>query len=209
MPNSNTIDWFEIVKFVVEIILTVAAVGISVVALIQTKKQIKLSNKHQLFDRRLEKYCIFDSLLTSFSEAVLVCESESELENNSTYILEHLLDNAYLEDALWVSEKTLDDKGAKQLRKKQRWLWMISEETLIIFENDESKIMSDFIKLYGLLTFNLYEYNYWKCFEEEKDMQEKTKKEAYNYYHRLWSLYGQIEETGVDIQIKSQVMLKG
>ena len=69
--------------------------------------------------------------------------------------------------------------------------------------------MSDFIKLYGLLTFNLYEYNYWKCFEEEKDMQEKTKKEAYNYYHRLWSLYGQIEETGVDIQIKSQVMLKG
>lgn len=190
------------------IIAAIAFVSLIITALL-TLKQISLSNKHQLFDRRLEKYCIFDSLLTSFSEAVSVCESESELENNSTYILEHLLDNAYLEDALWVSEKTLDDKGAKQLRKKQRWLWMISEETLIIFENDESKIMSDFIKLYGLLTFNLYEYNYWKCFEEEKDMQEKTKKEAYNYYHRLWSLYGQIEETGVDIQIKSQVMLKG
>ena len=138
-----------------------------------------------------------------------MCESESELENNSTYILEHLLDNAYLEDALWVSEKTLDDKGAKQLRKKQRWLWMISEETLIIFENDESKIMSDFIKLYGLLTFNLYEYNYWKCFEEEKDMQEKARIKAYDFYYRLWSLYGQIEEKGVEPQIKSQVMLKG
>ena len=190
------------------IIAAIAFVSLIITALL-TLKQISLSNKHQLFDRRLEKYCIFDSLLTSFSEAVLVCESESELENNSTYILEHLLDNAYLEDALWVSEKTLDDKGAKQLRKKQRWLWMISEETLIIFENDESKIMSDFIKLYGLLTFNLYEYNYWKCFEEEKDMQEKTKTEAYKYFHRLWNLYGQIEETGVDIQIKSQVMLKG
>lgn len=190
------------------IIAAIAFVSLIITALL-TLKQISLSNKHQLFDRRLEKYCIFDSLLTSFSEAVLVCESESELENNSTYILEHLLDNAYLEDALWVSEKTLDDKGAKQLRKKQRWLWMISEETLIIFENDESKIMSDFIKLYGLLTFNLYEYNYWKCFEEEKDMQEKARIKAYDFYYRLWSLYGQIEEKGVEPQIKSQVMLKG
>lgn len=190
------------------IIAAIAFVSLIITALL-TLKQISLSNKHQLFDRRLEKYCIFDSLLTSFSEAVLVCESESELENNSTYILEHLLDNAYLEDALWVSEKTLDDKGAKQLRKKQRWLWMISEETLIIFENDESKIMSDFIKLYGLLTFNLYEYNYWKCFEEEKDMQEKARIKPYDFYYRLWSLYGQIEEKGVEPQIKSQVMLKG
>lgn len=188
------------------IIAVIAFVSLTITALL-TLKQIRLSNKHQLFDRRLEKFSIFQSLIYSFSDAVSVCESEVEMKNNSTEMLEYLLDNAYLEDALWVSKKTLDNNAAKQLRKKQRWLWMISEETLIIFENDESKIMSDFINLYGLLTLNLYDYNYWKCFEEEKDMQEKARIKAYDFYYRLWSLYGQIEEKGVEPQIKSQIEL--
>ena len=199
----------SIVGIVADTILACVAIALSIKAIRQTNTQIELSNKHQLFDRRLEKYSIFESLVNCFSKAVLVCESESEMIEYSTEILEYLLDNSYLEDSLWVIENSSDNNAAKLLRNKQRWLQTVSEETLIIFENDESKIMSSFINLYGLLTYNLYDYNYWKCFEEEKEMQKKAGTEAYNYYHRLWSLYGQIEETGVDIQIKSQVMLNG
>lgn len=38
-------------------------------------------------------------------------------------------------------------------------------------------------------------------------MQEKARIKAYDFYYRLWSLYGQIEEKGVEHQIKSQIEL--
>ena len=38
MPNSNTIDWFEIAKFISEIVLSALTVAISLFALYQTKR---------------------------------------------------------------------------------------------------------------------------------------------------------------------------
>ena len=95
MPNSNTIDWFEIAKFISEIVLSALTVAISLFALYQTKRQIKLSNKHQLFDRRLENYNIVVDLISCFYTAVLICDDESNIDEYSTIILQALLDNSY------------------------------------------------------------------------------------------------------------------
>lgn len=48
--------------------LTLIAIIISIVALFQTSKQTKLSNKQQLFDRRLEKYLLFKDLLVLYKD---------------------------------------------------------------------------------------------------------------------------------------------
>ena len=42
--------------------ISIIAVCLSIIALFQTHKQIKLSNKQQLFDRRLDKYLLFKDL---------------------------------------------------------------------------------------------------------------------------------------------------
>ena len=49
MQNVNTIDWFEVAKFISEIVLTLVAVIVSIIALLQTKNKFSLAtNKHCL-----------------------------------------------------------------------------------------------------------------------------------------------------------------
>ena len=48
--------------------LSLLAVVISMIALWQTHRQIKLSNKQQLFDRRLSDYLIVKGLLDLYRE---------------------------------------------------------------------------------------------------------------------------------------------
>ena len=207
MPNSNTIDWFEIVKFVVEIILTVAAVGISVVALIQTKKQIKLSNKHQLFDRRMEKYNIVEELISCFYKAVLVCDDGLGIEDCSTSILLLLLDNSYLEDAKWAINHPLAGKAGETLQRKGNWLYMISKEIPIIFENNEAELVSDFVHLYSVLIYKLNDYNYWKCCPGEVKKQEEVSKSITSLYQRTIKTINQIEETNSEGLLLEQIKL--
>ena len=49
--------------------MTIIAVVISIIALFQTAKQTKLSNKQQLFDRRLEKYMLLKDLLILYKNS--------------------------------------------------------------------------------------------------------------------------------------------
>lgn len=48
------------------------AVLISIVALWQTNRQIKLSNKQQLFDRRLGNYLIIEGLFILFTISIRI-----------------------------------------------------------------------------------------------------------------------------------------
>ena len=47
--------------------VSIIAVCLSIIALFQTQKQIKLSNKQQLFDRRIDKYLLFKDLLSLYN----------------------------------------------------------------------------------------------------------------------------------------------
>ena len=83
MQNGNVVNCFEIAKFIVEIMLTIAAVVISIIALVQTKKQITLSNKQHLFDRRLEKYTIIEDILIQFDCIILISRKSCTISSSS------------------------------------------------------------------------------------------------------------------------------
>ena len=44
---------------VISLILSIITIIIALIALLQTKTQLRLSNKQQLFDRRLKNYTLF------------------------------------------------------------------------------------------------------------------------------------------------------
>ena len=54
--------------------LSVITALTAVIALFQSQKQVKISNKQELFERRVEKYLIIDELLSLFKN------SKSKLE---------------------------------------------------------------------------------------------------------------------------------
>ena len=47
---------------VISLILSIITIIIALIALLQTKTQLRLSNKQQLFDRRLKNYTLFRDL---------------------------------------------------------------------------------------------------------------------------------------------------
>lgn len=47
---------------------SIISIVIATVALVQAKRQIKISNKHKLFDRRLEKYTLLSKLLKNYEK---------------------------------------------------------------------------------------------------------------------------------------------
>lgn len=51
---------------IINLILSVFTIGIATIALLQTHRQTKLSNKQRLFDRRLEQYHLINELLSFY-----------------------------------------------------------------------------------------------------------------------------------------------
>ena len=207
MPSSNPVNWFEIIKVGAEIFLPLVAIVISVIAIRQTKKQTELGNKHQLFERRLEKYYIIEALISSFYLSRAICDKESDMEEYPQLILQDLLNNEYLEDAMWVTDKPQEEATSEIIEHKKRWLSMISEEILIIFDNEEAKVMSQFVNQFGTVIFYLNSYIYWNSYLDEEEKQNAEKERAYKHYQLLDRLAGQIEDEGTEYKILDQVKL--
>ena len=95
MQNVNTIDWFEVAKFISEIVLTLVAVIVSIIALWQTKKQIQLSNKQALFEHRLKTYTV-TSEIYAYCNLSLEMNDPVKISQLDTTIIVDLL-NGFLE----------------------------------------------------------------------------------------------------------------
>lgn len=136
-----------------------------------------------------------------------MCDKESDLEDYPQIILKDLLNNEYLEDAMWVTDKPQEEATSEIIEHKKRWLSMISEEILIIFDNEEAKVMSQFVNQFGTVIFYLNSYNYWNSYLDEEEKQNAEKERAYKHYQLLDRLAGQIEDEGTEYKILEQVKL--
>ena len=126
--QSTVPDWIQIAQPFAEITLALVAIVISIIALVQTKKQIKLSNKQQLFDRRLKKYTIIIDLVKSYANAEpLLTSEEVEINDYREAILVTMLNTTELEDSI----KAVEDPMGKYrvvFYDKMRILKQLSEE---------------------------------------------------------------------------------
>lgn len=131
--------------------LSLFAVVISMIALWQTHRQIKLSNKQQLFDRRLSDYLIVKGLLDLYREHRdnLGIEDNGKPLFSAAFTYAYLTDNAYLEAAGNAPEPPLDNPARKTLLLKVEDLHRVAAEMELIFPKEFSEPLNTFISAYG------------------------------------------------------------
>lgn len=159
--------------------LAIVTAGTAVVAIWQTRRQTRLSNKHQLFDRRLEKYSLIKELVLTFSRVRGTINKRVNLEVNNRFILRSLMENDALRDVLWVVEKPTSESAMNTIHEKFRWLGKLSEELQFLFKDDDIQIITKFIDSYKNLLLWLQRYNSHSVLTEGtdfgKDYKEKEK----------------------------------
>ena len=220
--QSTVPDWIQIAQPFAEITLALVAIVISIIALVQTKKQIKLSNKQQLFDRRLKKYTIIIDLVKSYANAEpLLTSEEVEINDYREAILVTMLNTTELEDSI----KAVEDPMGKYrvvFYDKMRILKQLSEETKIIFENKEAVLVSDFIMQYREFLEYLFFEHYYSVYMEQKKIKEKLgiaekedetyffleRKKSKDFLPELKKLFVSINETDATNMLLLQIKLK-
>lgn len=138
---------------------TIITAGTAVVAIWQTKHQTLLSNKHQLFDRRIEKYSIFKDLLSKYSQKRETFLNDKQLDGNADIYIESLIDVPCLEDLFSALDNPLDDDNHAHFLDKCTWLKKQAIEMSIIFNGKGADLLKAFCKEYAnLLGIVYYEY---------------------------------------------------
>ena len=128
------------------------AVLISIVALWQTNRQIKLSNKQQLFDRRLGNYLIIEGLISLYQKNRYNSNGNGEQNKYPFFTIDvtfnALTNNSYLEDVYAAIIPPFDNPVRKIFLTKLEELHRIETECELIFSEDISAHLCGFVSKY-------------------------------------------------------------
>ena len=141
--------------------LTIASLIIALIALHQTQRQIKLSNKQQLFDRRLEKYLLLEELLRCYREErrtiehVRSCNTQTD-EMLCIQFISFTSTHSLGEISKCIYEKSEHNRNL--FLSKLDMLDMLEQEISFLFPQKEANLANEFIHVYTELLITLYAY---------------------------------------------------
>lgn len=212
MQNGSSTDWINIATFISEVSLTAIAIIISIIALFQTKKQTQLSNKHQLFERRLDKYILIKELIHTYEILSGIFNERVNLEVNDRFILRSLMEIESLRDAMWIVDNPTEEKASKLIEEKLRGLCKLSEELRFIFDEKDVQPIAEFIGLYKTLLLWLQRYNLQKALTEGTDFgtdfKEKARLKIIDISKEMNQCHTKIKENRTLDKLSKQILLK-
>ena len=203
--------------------LSVIAIAVSVIALWQTQKQIKLSNKQYLLDRRLSAYLTIKDLLGSY----LTQKENRTLSDNDEFVFNikmtwyFLMGNLYLESVSNAIEYPISSPEGKEFSIKMVELIKKAEEIKLLFPAKVSDPITDFVSSYYHVVRSIYQYqlawNYTDVDPVLKSMtiKEKAKqigetayrREIFDSFKELESSYKLILDQDSEEQMKNCIRL--
>lgn len=206
------------------IIFSVITSIAAIIALIQTNRQMNLSNKQQLFDRRLKVCMTVHGLLELYKQNRHIFEMDKKDEVQLAIDLEYkwLTNNTFMAEVCEVIDDPLEINCRRKLMKKCEELQTLAMEAQFVFQSEDIKLYSDFLIYYKetLIQMCRYQIVFLKMRgeNEKKPMQmeywakifgeEKYRKELCNIMTKLKNTYMEIVDNQVEEKIKQEIKLK-
>lgn len=131
-------------------LLSVITVLAAVIALFQSHKQVKISNRQALLDRRINKFLLFKDLLANYSNSITSLE-ESILSQDVEFPFIYLTNCSSLEMIANVMKNPLSHEEKNLFPTKCEELEKSAIEVELIFKSSVSKYMAEFIIVYKKL----------------------------------------------------------
>lgn len=145
-------DW----NFWCTVMTSVAAV----IAICISVHQIRLSNKQQLFDRRLKAYMMANSIISLCKENYVFLsekrKAEPQFANDLVFVW--LTNNTYMEGQAEAIEHPLEQPFHKELLKKREELRNMAMEFEFIFKGNVASLYGNFLRDYENALAVMYQY---------------------------------------------------
>ena len=197
-------------------VAAVVAIGVSV-------HQIRLSNKQQLFERRLKAYMMANSIISLCKENyVFLAEkrkAEPQFANDLVFVW--LTNNTYMEGQAEAIEHPLEQPFHKELLKKREELRNMAMEFEFIFKGNVASLYGNFLRDYENALAVMYQYQIIiKKMEEENGKhpntsevlskmfsEEEYRDRLYDALGKLKVSYDTVSQEKNDKQLRKQLAL--
>ena len=142
---------------IVNIAVSIVSVIIALVAIFQTKQQIALSNKQQLFDRRLSCFLEFNTIYKLYVSNKLYLKDESTFYHTNDLVFSWLTNCIELEEMTLAVSKPLHQEEQKMLLTKYEKLKNLAIEISLIFDGETARIAGEFVSSFADLLKSMYQ----------------------------------------------------
>lgn len=140
----------------INIVVSLISIVIALFALYQTKQQITLSNKQQLFDRRLSCYTKFITIYTLFNGSKVIINTKDAFVYLDEFEYSFLINCSDLEEMIQAISKPLQQNEQKAFLKKIEELKNLALEISMVFDGESGEVLSNFVSSYTDLLTKLY-----------------------------------------------------
>lgn len=198
-------------------VAAVVAIGVSV-------HQIRLSNKQQLFERRLKAYMMANSIISLCKENYVFLsekrKAEPQFANDLVFVW--LTNNTYMEGQAEAIEHLLEQPFHKELLKKREELRNMAMEFEFIFKGNVALLYGNFLRDYenALAVMYQYEIIIRKMKEENEKYphtsevlskmfsEEEYRDRLYDALGKLKVSYDTVSQEKNDKQLRKQLALR-
>ena len=124
-------------QFIGNNIFAIITAIIAVIALWQTHRQIIISNKHQLFDKRVDRFITINGLISLFKESKHLMDKEDYDHFIDVTVLFHsLTNNIYLKDIGTIIDNVEQEDIRQNFLIKLEEIKKLSIEIKFLFNGD-------------------------------------------------------------------------
>ena len=193
--------------------LSIISAAIAIVALFQTQSQIKLSNKQQLFDRRLADYMLLNELAATYQKYY----ESKETETNAWTILHSLMETGFLinvQGILW-DRSSVHNQNEYQIKVEE--IQKFALEIEIVFPEKVGYTAGAFLRGYSktlqvllnnLSLLNANESNGDECFQKElSEYKHNKEEELKKCLEELQGAFVKIQEEKIENKMQKHLKL--
>ena len=187
---------------ILNIVLSAIVALTAIFALFQTHRQIKLSNKQFLFNRRLDKYLLAKSLIELYKDNINLLDYKDNKDDEAIIVdfqFINLTNIEYLKDITCIIGDPKNDEYKTNFLIKIEELKKLSTEIKFIFPSKGANHLSKFVFNYQNVLMELYKYQIFlddmindKIPRKQKPSYKELQKEYGELSHRK-RLYDEID----------------